>query len=266
MNTRRAALSCLCGAVGLLAFANRARSEEQLISCTDNFSENENLVPLASGNLADHASLLASTGDTALDAAIKTAILDCYQVYVLRPAFYFVINDPKYEKNAFARPILPGKPSAFGDVAGEIGFGIPYLKKSLADDANGDDAMRIIAHEFGHILQYNLFNVGGHRLYNLLRPDGVVKIKWVELHADFISGIYLATRYLRNRRDMSRLNDVITGDDELDSQNHHGTTAERRRAFRDGFRSRLALNNPINNPLFDLAFSAVPYIKTKFPM
>jgi hypothetical protein len=160
---------------------------------------------------------------------------------------------------------MPGRPSAFGDVAGEIGFGIPYLQKSLADDANGDDTMRIIAHEFGHILQFNLINVEGHRLYNLLRPDGMASIKWVELHADFISGIYLATRYLRNPRDMSRLNDTIAGDDELQPQYHQGTTAERRRAFRDGFRSRLAIN-PINNPIFDLAFSAVPYVKTQFPM
>src|ERR1700688_683843 len=99
MNTRRAVLCSLCSVAGLLSWPNRARSEEQLISCTDRFAENRNLVPMASGNLTNNSSLLASTGDRVLDAAIKAAILDCYQVYVLKPAFYFVINDPKYEKN-----------------------------------------------------------------------------------------------------------------------------------------------------------------------
>jgi hypothetical protein len=265
MNTRRAVLCSLCSLAGTgwLGLATRAHSEEQLISCTDSYPKKENLVPVARGDMNNNSSLLTSTGEPALDRAIKAAILDCYQAYVLKPAFYFVINDPLHENNAFARPILPGKPTPFGDVAGEVGFGVPYLQKSLLDDPNGDETMRIIAHEFGHILQYNLFDIQGIRLYNLLRPDGA-NIKLVELHADFISGVYLAGRYLRNPRDMSRLNYTITGDNEVHSQYHHGTTAERRRAFRDGFRSRLFLTNPSNNPIFDLAFSAVPYIKSQF--
>jgi hypothetical protein len=247
--------------VALIPRAPRAHSEEQLISCTDSFPQKESLIPITNGDMTDSSSVVRSTGDVSVDRAIRVAILDCYQAYVLRPAFYFVVNDPRYDFNAFARPARINSP--FGDIPGEVGFGIPYLKKSLIDDPNGDETMRIIAHEFSHILQYNLRDIEGRLLYSLLRPDGAT-VKAVELHADYISGVYLATRYLRNPRDMSRLNSTIMGDNNANSQFHHGTTEERRKAFRDGFRERLLLNNPSNNPIRDLAFSAVPYIKAQF--
>jgi hypothetical protein len=246
-------------------------AEEVLIACTEHKPSSENLQRID-----------LSKPDTTSDL-VRSTILHCYEFFNTLPAFYYVNNDRRYYYNAFAYSNECADPNnvvalpnglmctthrdskLFGDVSGEIGFGLPYLQQSLDADPIGDDVIRIIAHEFGHILQYNLLDPDHHLLYEVLHPLGATA-KRVELHADFMSGVYLARRYTHDRHhDMSILvNYTLQGDDNRTSKDHHGTTLERRQAFRHGFNKGLSLSSISANDVAQLALSSAGYIMSEF--
>jgi hypothetical protein len=232
-------------------------AQELLIACTGQKPSPENLQRMD-----------LTKPDPRVNDIVRNTVLDCYNFFHVKPAFYYVNNDRRYYYNAFADPnnadAVPRNNQIFGYVSGEIGFGLPYLQRSLSKDPIGDDVMRIIAHEFGHILQYNILYPDNHLLYSVLHPDGATA-KRVELHADLISGVYLAIRYAHDRHhDMSILNSTIEGDNDRASPNHHGTTTERRQAFRYGFTKGLSFDSISPNDLFQLTLSSAGYIMSEF--
>jgi hypothetical protein len=241
-------------ACGGYLYPENLHCQEMIISCTDSSPPPEKVqsVDITS------PSAVPTTGDSSVDRVVREAIIECYKFFLIHPAFYFVFD----VNNAYAntRAFL-GQSTG---LPGHVAFGIPYLKQSLKRDPNGNDALRIIAHEFSHILQYNALYPDKRRLYDILRPEKQ-NAKLVELHADYMSGVYLATRYTRNpQNDMFALNSTIEGDNNTSYSNHHGTTDERRRALREGFKIGLSFPPRNNVDVFDVAFGAAAYVISAF--
>jgi hypothetical protein len=163
--------------------------------------------------------------------------------YALRPGFgYF---DDGSAPNAIALPdaLLPGGPD------GTVLIGTALLDREVS--AAGDDAMAaaraavILAHEFGHIVQY----------HNGLSPGG----PWqMELHADFLAGWALARQlnwrpppaipeampalppiplvFLQVFGNASALQAMFeVGDTDFTSPVHHGTPQCRRAMVQSGY-------------------------------
>jgi len=107
---------------------------------------------------------------------------------------------------------------------GTVFFGYKLLIDDFQSN-NGFGIPTILAHEYGHILQFknNFPNFSTH--------------KWRELHADYLAGWYTAYRSrFRNQVPLASLSSVYTkGDYAFNSVDHHGTPNERAFAFNAGY-------------------------------
>jgi hypothetical protein len=219
------------------------------LSCSDYLPPHANLELLDPDNVR-------TTGQREIDQDVRLVVLELYEFFGFRPAFYYV--NGAYDRVAFAA-FGEKYREAFGDVAGAIGIGLSLLHQSIADDSASDDLSRIIAHEFAHIVQYNLRNPGNQLLYTVLQP-GNSGARRKELHADFMSGVFLAARYRRTGREMTQLVSMIRGDEHVTDPLHHGTTDERRKAFREGFRAGLSVERASASQVFNIAWAATSVI------
>ena len=63
-------------------------------------------------------------------------------------------------------------------------------------------------------------------------------MKFLELHADFVAGYYMGTKFGQNPQDLETLSRKIfeLGDNNFTNVGHHGTPQERHIALRAGFR------------------------------
>jgi hypothetical protein len=165
-----------------------------------------------------------ATGDSNLDHQLGQALVRATQFFGITPAFGF------YEKkNAQASPSVSSK---FRGTWGTVLFGTPLFEDELkARDPSGMTIIAIVAHEFGHIIQFKR-NLREQILAN--QPT----VKRLELHADILSGYYIGS--------MKRLNPNLQvysagqvfdriGDSDFSSPTHHGTSQERVKASQFGF-------------------------------
>ena len=107
------------------------------------------------------------------------------------------------------------------------------LLRDLLNKDRGVSLMGIIAHEFGHIVQF--FEQGVHD--DLSKGESTVRL--IELHADFLAGFYAGRRKASRRHlDADGLGDsfVAIGDYHAKHQKHHGTPQERLKALTEGFK------------------------------
>lgn len=167
--------------------------------------------------------LIPSCGDRSLDRAIGTTVSRVSGAFDVYPGFGFMAN----QVNAFAYPdtLVPG-------TRGTVYFGLPLLERQLRAAPSGVAIMGVIAHEFGHIVQ---FESGMHS--RLSRGQATVRL--VELHADYLAGFYAGTRARTNTRlRTDDLGDAFLsiGDNQFNNRQHHGTPAERVNALTQGFR------------------------------
>lgn len=262
MTTRRQTLR----AIGHLAFGtcwaccwpSSARADRVQIACTSNRPSDENLVLVNTNNIA--SAQVSSSGSSSLDRAIRAAVTDCYSTFALRPAFYFVVDDPVYSMNAFATQAS----ARYAGLVGEVGFGIPFLNEALRVDPTGYTAMYVIAHEFGHVAQFNFMYNNTNSIYEFMSQNQTTS-RLTELHADFIAGVYIGDRYVRNpSQDLSILMKTIHGDNNTTSPGHHGTTSERVKAFRAGYQARLQKSDFNAQVLRDLSFQGAAQIRHMF--
>ena len=140
--------------------------------------------------------------------------------------------------------------SAYNDQDGPNAFAIDgnayfiIMGKTLMLDEyvninNANSIIAIMAHEFGHLLQYK---------NNLKANDGWFG-KWPELQADFMSGWYMGKKkYLPNSEFEKVINSFwVKGDDNYFSPSHHGTREERAIAFKNGYlNANLSLTEAYN--------------------
>jgi len=171
--------------------------------------------------------IFKTTGDAVLDKGLISEMLTQSAFYGLRPAF--ALYDAP-EKNAFATPdVLPDYPGTDGTIC----YHLQWLRDQLKSSQWGGLILAgVIAHEFGHIYQ---FKTAYYR--TLLGYDRTTK--FVELHADFLSGFYLGGKFAHI--DMKDYADYAyrIGDSNFTEVTHHGTPPERYLATKAGFNLRL---------------------------
>jgi hypothetical protein len=177
------------------------------------------------GALPDSDALSDSSGDPELDKALGKALVRMAKTFQVKPSFAFFADGPR--KNAYASPesTVPG-------TVGSVIFGRSLFQdqfKRYKDD--GLSVVAIIAHEFGHICQFNL------GIQKELR--GAEKtVRRIELHADYLSGWYLGI-LKRNNPAVSlwACGDTFNriGDMKFNEEQHHGTPKERVAAAEMGF-------------------------------
>lgn len=110
--------------------------------------------------------------------------------------------------------------------AGTIYYGRQLLLSELNDPRRGGDAASgIMAHEFGHIVQFSR---------NTQFPKGTLH---QELHADFLAGYYLGRKRLVMYTDPMRLAESLRpkADREFWEARHHGSPEHRVAALMDGY-------------------------------
>ncbi len=168
-----------------------------------------------------------TTGNKNLDRALSSEMKKQQKLYVLRPAFYLFTDKIK---NAFA---TTKKFPEFPTSDGSIVYGIELMKEQLARGYWGGAVVAgVLAHEYGHIYQYRS---GYFKRMRKLHKT----VKFVELHADYMSGYYIGRKYQESgervnvRTVASATYDI--GDYHYNSPSHHGTPVERTIMLKAGF-------------------------------
>ena len=187
----------------------------------------------ASGFDLQALNILSGTGTPALDRALIQELQAQSAFFRLRPAF-FVFNSGERTAVATAQ-VFPQTPGTDGTVLYHLGLLEEHLNSGYW---GGSIVAGVIAHEFAHIVQFS-----DRDLYQRLRSrHGTVK--FLELHADFIAGYYMGTKFADNPDDLDTLARQIFefGDNAFDNVGHHGTPQERHVALMAGF--RYYLKNP----------------------
>lgn len=166
-------------------------------------------------------SLVASSGSSMVDAAHAFSVRHISSQLGVRPAAFFY--DDSDSPNAFAVPNVANP--AYPD--GTVVCGLSLISTELKRDGHGYAVPTILAHEFGHIMQFKYID-------NFEGSSGA------ELHADFMAGWYLARELASLFVDaQSSLHAFFEiGDYEFNSPQHHGTPNERVNALLRGSSTR----------------------------
>jgi hypothetical protein len=162
---------------------------------------------------------LDSTGNSQLDATLVAELNLLATGFTVHPRFH-VFDDGK-APNAFATPERTDTSPRFPD--GTVVFGMTLMREEFSRSSGRGYAIpAIMAHEFGHILQYRL---------------GVqMPTKMMELQADVLAGWYLAHRSDYAWTDVQEpLRSFFEkGDYQFNNPDHHGTPKERLSAIAFG--------------------------------
>jgi len=165
-----------------------------------------------------------ATGNSQLDHQLGVALVRATQFFGINPAFGFY-----KDMNAQASPTVSEK---FKGTWGTVLFGTPLFNDEIKNrDPSGMTIVAIVAHEFGHIIQFkkNLKN-------QILANQGTVKR--LELHADILAGYYIGSMKRQHPGlKVYSAGEVFhrIGDSHFTSPNHHGTPEERKTASQFGF-------------------------------
>lgn len=169
------------------------------------------------------------------DAQTNEAIFEERRVLLhtfhLFPSFYYIVGDG--DSNAYAtREIFNGKED------GTIALGLALIQAEIRSNGGRENALSIpaiIAHEFGHLLQFKFGTMATGAL--------------AEIQADFLAGWYLGRRVKGEKLTSAALGSVMRsfyekGDYAFNQPTHHGTPEERSRAIQRGYSySTLKLND-----------------------
>jgi hypothetical protein len=263
MVTRRGFLRQSCCAICAATLTNsRAKADGRIFdgcaispSGYQNFrTQNDGVGTIGDGMFARNRHW-HTTGDPAMDRDLDRALAMVADLMGVNPAFGFY--DPAYLHNpvgherdawnAFATAEATDIAGSWGTVA----FSLNLFRDELhRHDPSGMSVMTIIAHEFGHIVQYRY----GHQLH-------VGYPRKSEINADFWAGYFLGTRKralpsLRFERAgdmMMRFGRSVNGN----PTRSHGDERERLDAAEAGFRVAFVARRP-----FDQAMAAgLEYVK-----
>ncbi|MBK7599427.1 MAG: hypothetical protein IPJ07_13255 [Acidobacteria bacterium] len=163
--------------------------------------------------------LFTSSGNTRLDQAFNQEYAWLTGVFGVRPSLF--MYEDSDGPNAKAMPVSY-KPGQF---QGTVIFGINLLRSEFERNPVNFTIPAILAHEFGHIIQFT----------GRIQLTG----KLIELHADYIAGWYMKHRdtawsEISIRQSMDGFYRI--GDYDFNSPLHHGTPDERLNAFLGGVR------------------------------
>lgn len=178
--------------------------------------------------IASERKISRTTGDHVLDSQLSAERFRASDVFGLQPGLAIIEGG-----NAYAMP-----ESLIDNTDGTVLFG-----RTLVSDewrkCGGTAVAGIIAHEFGHILQF----FSG--LYSLL-TDHQPTQRLAELHADYMAGYYLGLQRSIHT-DIVAVLDSLKEDTDFSNEYHHGTPSNRKDAmmagYQLGFRGRSNLND-----------------------
>jgi hypothetical protein len=175
--------------------------------------------------------LFPSSGNPQLDYAHAQVLEHISSVFRVRPGALFL--DDSSGPNAFATPEVLVR----GMNDGTVIFGVTLISNQLMEDGGLGHAMpAIMAHEFGHIVQFKS---------NTHSPGAAM-----ELHADYLAGWYMSKlvsiSMVDARQAMRALYSV--GDYDFNSPQHHGTPEQRLESLMAGMQDRAgSLNRAFDN-------------------
>jgi hypothetical protein len=196
------------------------------------FSQNfDGCFALSNAKPSEQYNLVNSTGNPQLDAAILIDVNALRNFFIVQPSFYYYVEDDN-SPNAFADPVAESDTFPSGTVC----FGISMIQKEFNLSRGGTTIPIIIAHEFGHILDFQ---------NNVTSQPGVVR----ELFADFQAGCYLYHRHLIIPTDVyATIVDFFSMGDYADfnDPNHHGQPQDRVKALVAGYNwlQSVTISNP----------------------
>jgi hypothetical protein len=171
--------------------------------------------------------LLGGTGTPSIDRALVQELKAQSQFFQVRPAFYVYSGGAQ---NAMATPeVFAATPGTDGTVL----YQLDLLNEHLTSAYYGGSIVSgVIAHEFAHIIQF-----ANPDLYDRLL-DRHSSVKFLELHADFMAGYFMGTKFADRPQDLETLARKIfeLGDNDFTNPGHHGTPQERHIALQAGFR------------------------------
>src|ERR1043166_4177844 len=208
-------------------------------------SQNEGVGTLSAGIFARNRHW-RTTGDASTDRDLDRALGIIADLFGVNPAFGFY--DPAYLSNpvglerdpwnAFATP----EQTAIPGTVGTVGFSLNLFRDEFYNhDPSGISLMTIVAHEFGHMVQ---FQAGTFReLYTGFPRKS-------EINADFLSGYYLGAR----KRSIKTLQFQKAGEmllrmgrtNNSNPLRSHGDEHERIDAAEAGFRVAYLDNRPFD--------------------
>ena len=253
MNRRQMIASC-CGAVGGLVLAGVDVSGQVIPSGagragTGQLSGRRSaqgegcFLPASDGRaLGTQAPLLSRTcGVPWLDQMMPIESQYLNRYFGVSAGFTFFVETEG--ANAFATP-----DTLFGDRHGTVFFGVQLLQQELSASPFGTIALAaIMAHEWGHILQF------AHGI----RVPG----KQMELSSDFMAGWWCGMKVLRNTPavDMRTVARSLyeKGDYAFNSPGHHGTPPERVEQMSRGFNAAVARRVTDSGTAFGLSRESV---------
>jgi len=162
-----------------------------------------------------------TTGNATLDSQLNREYQMLIAYFGVKPTFY--IYDDGDAPNAIAFP-----PQYQPGYSGAVIFGINLMRNELTDQPQNISIPAIMAHEFGHIVQYN--------------AGCDLPVKYRELQADYLAGTYLSHRF-QGEIPLETMNQTARsfytkGDYLFNNPQHHGTPAQRWLMIEMGFGNR----------------------------
>lgn len=183
--------------------------------------------------------IVPRSGNKKFDRALAQTLAKLSSSLDVKPGFAYY--DDASDLNAYAT-----KEARLKNVDGTVLFGLGLLKRLLNGKESPDVAVAAVcAHEFGHILQFK---------HGLDAEVGANQrtVKRIELQADFFAGYFAGLRKL-DKPDFPAAVFALTqynaGDDNVDSEGHHGTHQERGDAVSRGFQVAFGERRPISEAI-----------------
>lgn len=185
-------------------------------------------------NGQEEACLRASEGESLLDKTLYNSSGNVYidnvtvqelnfmtTRFLVRPSFFFCEGDNAEASKEIALVNYPD---------GTVAFGSQLFNREYIRSPGGPSIPIIIAHEFGHIVQYKY---GGFKNFSVMRK---------ELFADYLAGAYLQ---IRGGLDWNAVLECFEemGDTDFGSLDHHGTPEQRTSALKKGGNDVLIYGN-----------------------
>jgi hypothetical protein len=168
-----------------------------------------------------------STGNPSLDASLVAELSKQSMFFGHRPGFV-LYNSSSKNASASKKP-FPLIPDTDSTIFYHLGMHRDQLNSGVF---GGAIVAGVIAHEFGHIYQYFANYIA--RLQYLDWTQ-----KFVELHADYLSGFYMAGKELKIEIKPYTDAFFLLGDYDFTSPTHHGTPEERYAVLQEGYNFRL---------------------------
>ncbi len=177
---------------------------------------------------SSYFALYNSSGNPELDAFLSREVFVLRNFFQVSPSFY--VFDDSDGANAYAMKNIEN--SQYPD--GTTIFGLKLISNEFQEYSSGTTLPLIIAHEFGHILDYKT------------KATGIESGKIPELFADYMAGCFLFYRSYQIYTDGQNVLKSFynKGDDHFFSPTHHGTPNERVSSVMAGYNWLRSISRP----------------------